>query len=746
MLGDLFKKKQEGTSLEASENRYRRIFEAAQDGILLLDFQTGKILDVNKFLIDMLGYTKEEFLTKHIWEVGLFRNEAEQKENFATLQEKGYVRFENLPLETKDGRHINVEFVANAYKEASGTVIQCNIRDITDRVKLTESFKISELRYRRLFETAQDGILILEFSTGLITDVNKFLIDMLGYTKEEILTKHLWEVGLFKNEAEQKENFATLQEKGYIRFEDLPLETKERKSINVEFVANAYQVNGTTVIQCNIRDITDRVRAEAKVKWLSSFPEQDTSPILEMEKGAGITYVNPLAVALFPEIGDLKMSHPYVNESEKYFRELNDTDRNVERREIQIKGRWYLQDIKFISPDRLRIYGHDITDLKNIEYKLASGKSFNDAILSSIDEAVIVCDREGKISLFNKIAEKLTGFTPAEAIGLQYNEVLDFVKEIDGAKYAEFASKVVAENRSIKLERQTMLVNKNGIKTPVAGSASPIPGVGGSAYGSVFAIYDATKEHDIDKAKTEFVSLASHQMRTPLTAINWYSELLQSVKYLASIEKRGQFAQEINIASKRMSALVNSLLNVSRLEMGTFTIEPKIINPIEIAKLNLETLRLQIGQKHLNLKEEYDPNASSFSGDPNLLEIVFQNLLTNAVKYTPDGGDVTVAVKRENDMLNIIVADTGVGIPPQDQGKIFGKLFRSDNVKNLDPGGSGLGLYILHEIVINSGGNIRFESTEGKGSTFYVTFPMSGMVKKDGGKKLIPSTENKPSQ
>ncbi|KKU32948.1 hypothetical protein A3K29_02130 [Candidatus Collierbacteria bacterium RIFOXYB2_FULL_46_14] len=488
-------------------------------------------------------------------------------------------------------------------------------------------------------------------------------------------------------------------------------------------------------------------KAEIKVKWLASFPDQDTSPILEMEKGAGITYVNPVAAALFPEIGDLKMSHPYVNESEKYFRELNDTDKRVERREMQINGRWYLQDIKFISPDRLRIYGHDITDLKNIEYKLASGKSFNDAILSSVDEAVIVCDKGGKINLFNKIAEKLSGVSAIEAIGVQYDEILKLVRESDGAIYSEFASKVIAENRVIRLEKQTLLVNKNGTKTPVAGSASPIPGIGGSAYGCVFAIYDATREHDIDKTKTEFVSLASHQMRTPLTAINWYSELLQSVKYLASVEKRGQFAQEINLASKRMSALVNSLLNVSSLEMGTFTIEPKMVNPVEIAKLNLETLSLQIESKHLTLKEEYDPNAISFPGDPDLLEIIFQNLLTNAVKYTPIGGDVTIAIKRENGLLNIIVSDTGVGIPQKDQDKIFGKLFRSDNVKSIDPGGSGLGLYIIHEVVKNSGGSIRFESEEGKGTTFYVTFPMTGMVKKSGGNKLISVDHSmKPEQ
>ena len=125
-----------------------------------------------------------------------------------------------------------------------------------------EAMKESETRYRRLFETAQDGILILDGETGQITDVNPFLINMLGYPHEEFLGKQLWEIGTFKDIASSKAAFSELQEKGYIRYEDLPLETKGGNKINVEFVSNVYLVNGNKVIQCNIRDITKRKNAE----------------------------------------------------------------------------------------------------------------------------------------------------------------------------------------------------------------------------------------------------------------------------------------------------------------------------------------------------------------------------------------------------------------------------------------------------------------------------------------------------
>ncbi len=128
---------------------------------------------------------------------------------------------------------------------------------------------VSELRYRRLFETAQDGILILNAENGQIDDVNPFLTDMLGYTREQLLGNKLWEIGPFKDVEASKAEFRELQREAYVRYEDLPLETSSGKSINVEFVSNIYQVNGDRVVQCNIRDITKRRRAEEKIKEYS---------------------------------------------------------------------------------------------------------------------------------------------------------------------------------------------------------------------------------------------------------------------------------------------------------------------------------------------------------------------------------------------------------------------------------------------------------------------------------------------
>ncbi len=252
------------SSLVASELRYRRLFETAQDAILILDAgkRRGKIMDANPFVMDLLGYSLEELIGKELWEIGLFGDKQQSKAAMDQLQKEGYIRYEDMPLQTKQGKRIDVEFVSNTYMVGDQRVIQCNIRDITERAEAAHALKASEARYRRLFETAQDAILILEEDSGTIMDANPFVIDLLGYSLDELIGKELWEIGLFGDQHQSKEAMKQLQEIGYIRYEDMPLETKQGKRVEVEFVSNSYMVGDQKVIQCNIRDITDRKWAE----------------------------------------------------------------------------------------------------------------------------------------------------------------------------------------------------------------------------------------------------------------------------------------------------------------------------------------------------------------------------------------------------------------------------------------------------------------------------------------------------
>jgi len=259
---------------------------------------------------------------------------------------------------------------------------------------------------------------------------------------------------------------------------------------------------------------------------------------------------------------------------------------------------------------------------------------------------------------------------------------------------------------------------------------------------------DITKEKEVDKAKTEFVSLASHQLRTPLSSVNWYTEMLLDGDAGPINDEQKKYLNEIYSGNQRMVGLVNSLLNVSRLDLGTFSIEPSAVNVLETAKSVIHELEPTVAKKHLIMKETYSENIPIFPADQKLLRIIFQNLLSNAVKYTPESGTITLDVhvapkgssfggkETSEESLSISVSDTGIGIPAGQMDKIFTKLFRADNAQETEAEGTGLGLYIIRAIADQSGGQIWFESREGKGTTFYISFPISGMKKKEGAKQL----------
>lgn len=260
----------------------------------------------------------------------------------------------------------------------------------------------------------------------------------------------------------------------------------------------------------------------------------------------------------------------------------------------------------------------------------------------------------------------------------------------------------------------------------------------GSLLMGIFILYVRyVKEKEIDLAKSEFVSLASHQLKTPLTTISWYAELLLNGRAGKVAEKQKEYLEKIFHNNRRMVKLVNALLNTSRIELGTLAIEPKPVNLIEVVDSVLDELSVQIKNKRLQTERDYEKNLPVINADPQLTRIIFQNLLSNSVKYTPDRGIISLTIKTHQSDILIKVSDSGCGIPKAQQWQIFKKLFRADNVREKDPDGTGLGLYIVKSVIEQFGGKIWFESTQNKGTIFYVMIPLKGMEKKKGTKGLV---------
>lgn len=354
------------------------------------------------------------------------------------------------------------------------------------------------------------------------------------------------------------------------------------------------------------------------------------------------------------------------------------------------------------------------------------------AILSSMAEGLIAIDNERRIILMNQAAGILLRTAPSEATGQDVRRVLVFSRAGEEIKYNEVPiEKAMAERNiiSVGILDNISVKAKNGRLFPVAMMIAPLLNKG-EVSGAILLFRDITKEKEIDQAKTEFVSLASHQLKTPLSAINWYSEMVLGEEVGKLNEKQKEYLKNLYDSNRRMVELVNSLLNVSRIDLGTFAVEPAPTDFAAVAKGVLLELAPQIEQKKLNVSKEYDPEVPVISADPKLVRIIFQNLLSNAVKYTLPGGSVGLAVKKEGENVLIRVTDTGYGIPAADQGKIFTKLFRADNIRDKEAEGTGLGLYIVKAVVETAGGRIWFDSLEGRGTSFFITLPLAGMKKR----------------
>jgi PAS domain S-box-containing protein len=250
--------------------------------------------------------------------------------------------------------------------------------------------------------------------------------------------------------------------------------------------------------------------------------------------------------------------------------------------------------------------------------------------------------------------------------------------------------------------------------------------------GGVTIFQDITERKGIEKTKTDFVSLASHQLRTPLSTINWYTEMLLAGDAGKVSDEQKKYLTEIHTGNQRMVELVNALLNASQFELGVFNIEPELTDVVVLMQSVIKEQEPQIKAKKQHIETEFAKDIPTIPVDHKLLRMVFQNLLSNAVKYTPDDGNVKIFISLDKDK-NILfkVSDTGYGIPKNQQDKMFTKLFRADNVREKDTSGTGLGLYIIKLIVERFGGKIWFESEENKGTTFYITLPIEGIKKKE---------------
>ncbi|HKI53124.1 MAG TPA: PAS domain S-box protein [Anaerolineales bacterium] len=379
-----------------SELRYRRLFEAAQDGILILDAKTGMIEDVNPYLIKILGYSREEFIKKRIWEVGAFIDIESSKEAFEALQENEYIRYEDLPLRTKGGRLIQVEFVSNVYQAGEEKVIQCNIRDITEHKQIIAALQENEKKYHDLIDQSPDGYFIIEVSGNILT-VNEAMCKALKFNEEEFLSMSIWDIIPEKLLDQYRERLTKIL-KGESLQEAAEYEVYGKNgNIHYVEVLSAPRYSGGNIIgfQGVARNISDRKRAESALleseeKFRKLVKHLPTMVYTVAIGGTGASiYVSPQIETLFGYTSDEWLADPelwskslHPDDRQHVLKRTGHTDQinkpfNMEYRMFTRDGRlmWVHDQVTLVyDPKGQPIYWQgiilDVTERKQMEHDI----------------------------------------------------------------------------------------------------------------------------------------------------------------------------------------------------------------------------------------------------------------------------------------------------------------------------------------------------------------------------------------
>jgi two-component system cell cycle sensor histidine kinase/response regulator CckA len=267
MKDDLaLERKRAEEALSASEARYRRLFEAAQDGILILDAHSGLIIDVNPFLINLLDSRREEFIGKTLWDIGPFKQIQESKAAFRELQDKQYIRYENLPLETRSGRRVNVEFVSNVYGVDGKSVIQCNIRDITERRRTEENLRKSEERFSKAFRKSPLAIAISTEAEGRYLDVNDAFLDLLGFERSDVIGHTAAQLHFWSEPSDRTDMLRQLKEEKQVAKHHTQYTTATGETREAEVWAESIELDGQPCVLAITRDVTEVRRLEAQFR------------------------------------------------------------------------------------------------------------------------------------------------------------------------------------------------------------------------------------------------------------------------------------------------------------------------------------------------------------------------------------------------------------------------------------------------------------------------------------------------
>lgn len=727
------------------------------------------IVEINDSFTKILGYRREDVLGKTPFDLKFWVHPEKLSVFREALLTHGRVRNFEVEVHAKDGSIRTMLLSAEAV-EIDGVPHSMSAGvDITGRKQAEAELQItnkrlrqSEERFSKIFRTSPALVLVTRLSDGKFVAANQVFLRTTGYTETEILERTSFELDLHPSPQQRDEFLKEIHQRGFISDKEFHIRARNGQLRTLLVSAELIEIDGAPHIQTVGLDITERKASEEKLQR-SELQLRESEALVRKAFRACPVLMN---IAHLPDGGYVEVNDAFarwlgrdrseiIGHAWPEFAQWDDSvaqaaffadlERTRSLRNVECHLRLYdgSDRIVLVSADIIEInrephvlgFAIDITEQKKAEQTLRENEARARSLYESISAAVVVHDENGFFQI-NSASLKLFGSSrPEEILGKQPAD-FSAARQPDGEDSAMAAQRHMDKALAEGVHRFEWLARRNdGTEFPVEVTLTAVQLEGRPALQAV--VIDLTerkraeaelqsalaKERELNQLKSDFVALVSHEFRTPLEIIMSSADNLERYFDRLSAAKREQLLRTINRSVRRMSGMMEEVLVLGRLETDRMTFKTgpfdlrafcqRICDEIESATSKRCPIRLDL---------EGLPTRAV--GDESVLRHIFTNLLSNAAKYSAPGAPITFSATRESDDVVFRVTDHGCGIPQADQDRLFQAFHRGSNVRQIP--GTGLGLLIVRRCVELHGGEIDFESAEGKGTIFTVRLPLLG--------------------
>ena len=730
--------------LKESEEKFRQIFEQSGDIVMVSSLDTGRILEVNNQFVKRTRLPRELVVGRRSTDLNFWVEPAIREQCAKELRERGSVQNVEAQLIGVDPAQPTTALISAVVVRLNNQNCVINVvHEISDIKEAERKLRDSDATLRKIFDANLDSVTISDPMTRRYTDVNAEFSRSTGFSREEVLGRTYWELGVWPSREESDNFAAALGRTGEVRNMRADFYAKDGTLIPCLMSGVLLELGGKLSCLTITRNIGDLVAAEQKLIDSEASLRKVFDSILDPLSIIGLDgrfvdvndeFTRLIEFSREEIIGKVSpgvADNGYAGPESEYIESLRTTGQ-MRDFEVTIRSKSGVEIPLLLSSVVVELGGetrvvttsHDITKLKEQERKLQSSEAMLREIFdSSVDNIALTDMSDGIIIDVNNEMARSLGLAKTEMIGKRFDEV----KAWPNIDRLHLFRETLLRQREVR-NFETTLRNVNGSTFPALISAVVLELGGRECALSIardITDLEAARQKAMaaSGAKTEFLSSMSHEIRTPMNAILGMADLMGESE-LGSEQRR--YLDTIISNGNALLELINSILDIARVESGRLSLEAVAFDVVELTEKVADTLAVRAHEKGIELAVRFGGLLPPMLvGDPLRLRQVLINLIGNAIKFTGRGEvviDVSLKPGQSNPgSLLFSVRDTGIGIPPDVLPKVFSAFTQADSSTTRKYGGSGLGLTIVERLVALMGGRVWVESELGTGSTFYFT-------------------------